>query len=544
MKRPLIKPCAEWAELLAAVSLADLSPAAQAALKAHLVTCPACAAIKAEYQRMDARIRALPSVRPLDGLPPALVQLWAEEDRRTARTRRPTSRVPAEGRAMQTIEHPDIQSSAPSLLLRQRRRRIPRLMSTLRAVTTLALVVVVIAALFISRASTPFAGNGQWVEISTLRNTPALPIFAPGNPRVIYEALPSGLRRSDDQGATWHKLPMPTDARITSQGHLILFVSPLDAHIVYLTLPSATALAPEQCPASEAAIYPCAIQFYSQDGGAHWKPLHLPLPGVLGSPIFFDNPSLIVGFPNIGALRAQGNRLYSTIGEPSIGVDNQGGAELVGNGARLVTSTDGGVTWQVADAVLAERSQLVCDYAPVPTGSIVFALTESTVCGGAPTDLWRSDDAGKHWTRVGALPDRAIRGLSVASQGDAAQPLIYLSTQDLGAQVNTRGILQASTDGGKTWHAAPNPDPIEGRWFLSPLGMLGDGSVVVASLPVLGKATATFIAWKAGESTWRQLAPPIDNMAYLLATPDAAGGNDTLWLVTSAGQDAYTVYRY
>ena len=73
MKLPMSQPCTEWADVLATVSLADLSPAVQAALKAHLVTCPACAAVQADYQRMDARIRALAPAKPLNGLPPALL---------------------------------------------------------------------------------------------------------------------------------------------------------------------------------------------------------------------------------------------------------------------------------------------------------------------------------------------------------------------------------------------------------------------------------------------------------------------------------------
>jgi photosystem II stability/assembly factor-like uncharacterized protein len=541
MKAPLLKPCAEWAELLAAVSPADLAPNDHAALEAHLVTCAACAAAKEEYQRMDAQIRALPAPRALDGLPPRLLQHWAGEDQR-AHVHRPTLHFSAQEHALKTIEHSDTRALVPSPTLK-RHRHISPLVSTLSAAAALVLVVVIIAALFISRASTPLADGRQWVKIPTLSNTPALPIIAPDNPRIVYEALPSGVRRSDDGGATWQKLLMPSDSRITSQGHPSLFVSPLNAHMVFLTLPSAAALAPEQCPTSGGTTYPCAIQYYSQDGGAHWSLLHLPLPGVLGSPIFYDNPSL-VRFANTGVLRAQGDRLYSAIAEPSIDVDNQGGAELIGNGARLVTSTDGGVTWQIADKFLAAQGQLVCDYAPVPTGSTVFALTESGVCSGAPTDLWRSDDAGKHWTQVGALPGPAVRGLSVASQGDAAQPLLYLSTQNVGPQVDTQAILQVSTDGGKTWEAAPNPDPTAGRWFLGPLGVLSDGSVIMASLPVLGKATATFIAWKPGQSAWRQIAPPAGYMVYLLVTPDAAGGNGTLWLVTSTQQDTYSVYRY
>jgi hypothetical protein len=52
------------------------------------------------------------------------------------------------------------------------------------------------------------------------------------------------------------------------------------------------------------------------------------------------------------------------------------------------------------------------------------------------------------------------------------------------------------------------------------------------------------MAWKSGDSAWRQLAPPIDDITYLFVTPDAARGGSTLWAVISTGQNTYSVYRY
>jgi anti-sigma factor RsiW len=61
MKDPMFKPCATWAEKLAATHQDDLSTSEWAALEAHIAKCPACAAVREEYRQMDARIRDFPS---------------------------------------------------------------------------------------------------------------------------------------------------------------------------------------------------------------------------------------------------------------------------------------------------------------------------------------------------------------------------------------------------------------------------------------------------------------------------------------------------
>ncbi len=62
-------PCAAWSELLAQRS-EDLSPADRAALATHVRQCSACAAVQADYQFLDAQLRALPPpmIKPLPRL--------------------------------------------------------------------------------------------------------------------------------------------------------------------------------------------------------------------------------------------------------------------------------------------------------------------------------------------------------------------------------------------------------------------------------------------------------------------------------------------
>ncbi len=68
-----VLPCERWAPLLAA-SPGDLTAADRAALDRHVATCPACAIVRAEYQRMDALIRGLPAPAGFSELPPRLAQ--------------------------------------------------------------------------------------------------------------------------------------------------------------------------------------------------------------------------------------------------------------------------------------------------------------------------------------------------------------------------------------------------------------------------------------------------------------------------------------
>src|ERR1043166_3496310 len=91
MTTPLPKPCQQWRLKLAATHPADLEPAGRAALKAHLASCPSCAAVYAAYTRLDAAVQRLPGPAPLEGLPPKLLALWAAEDEQVSGGQAPAS---------------------------------------------------------------------------------------------------------------------------------------------------------------------------------------------------------------------------------------------------------------------------------------------------------------------------------------------------------------------------------------------------------------------------------------------------------------------
>ena len=80
MKDPMFKPCAAWAEKLAATHPDDLSPSERAALEAHIAECPACAAVRDEYRLMDTRILDFPARESILNLSPPPLGIWKTGD--------------------------------------------------------------------------------------------------------------------------------------------------------------------------------------------------------------------------------------------------------------------------------------------------------------------------------------------------------------------------------------------------------------------------------------------------------------------------------
>jgi len=119
-------PCPEWAEKLADLHSHDLSPISQAALKVHLASCQACAAVLLEYQKMDERIHQVLSVKHLPSFTPEL--LGAQEA--TPQKRRQHPRV-FQAIASVTITGAITFTTAPGSLQRRhsaplaRKRNVP-----------------------------------------------------------------------------------------------------------------------------------------------------------------------------------------------------------------------------------------------------------------------------------------------------------------------------------------------------------------------------------------------------------------------------------
>ncbi|HEX8035585.1 MAG TPA: zf-HC2 domain-containing protein [Ktedonobacterales bacterium] len=435
------------------------------------------------------------------------------------------------------------------------------------AATVAALIAVLITLAPGHRPSPPIGGRttstatdnerGRWVDLTGLDYNAAfdandVPAIAPTNPSVVYETaavnvngrqhIAATLRRTDDGGKTWHLLPLPVVADHVA--HLGVAVSPLNARTVFLSVFDDNG---GDCPANRAEPHPdlgivfCRLQYTSVDGGQHWTAISLPLAGGTQAGILMANP-------NRGQLvelgvDAQGNKLYS------------GFMCLGWSCARLVTSTDGGLTWQFADEQIVAPGVSVCDYTTSAKGTTIFALTAKN-CGdfrqtATQLSLWRSDDASAHWTRVSTLTAPSEHGLSLTTDAASGKQLLYTvqprvvmtATDNMGGKIinysSDPADLKVSTDGGKTWENSPSAGiPADLRaWYESgTLGTLHDGSIVVEFVNKLAETNiggGTLFAWKRGDAKWHQIAPPLtQQIGSMLAIPAKdASQQDALYLV-------------
>jgi hypothetical protein len=464
--------------------------------------------------------------------------------------------------------------SAPTALHHnaRTRRRALHFASGLVAVLATVAVVGALATLLLSASpgrgplqshNTSTTGNGvpsqrgRWIPLDKLDanvqfDANDLPAIAPSDPRVVYETMVYGiqqhqagsLRRTDDGGATWHDLPLPIPA--SHVGHAGMLVSPLDPHTVFLSLISTNAA---DCPADrvqtngENGSAFCWLQYTSTDGGTHWAMPHLPTASIL-TPNLTNNNATSFQAGHVGS-HAYLYALLNCVGTASC--------------SWLGASTDSGKTWRLADApLMAAGAENVCAAAADQRGSALFAVTSSTACAynaQKPLTLWRSDDAGAHWSRQGALATPNVRGTLITHAQGTDRALLYMAlprtaemaTDKEGGQYPIFSAapsdLKVSADGGKTWDSAPAtgiPAGLKPYYDMGLIGTLSDGSVVVDFVAQDRQENfegSTLFAWKPGDASWRQLAPPVTWEAdALLAIAGSKPGADTLYLtMTSRG---------
>ncbi len=389
----------------------------------------------------------------------------------------------------------------------------------------------------------------DWTHVTALDDQApyvlTTPAIAPSNPNVVYEAYRSPVdpivtdyRRSDDGGKTWHDLTFPVPGN-TDHTYFTTFVSPLDPNTVFLQIFESDAA---YCPADvqiknteSGGIY-CFIQYMSTDGGVNWQLQHLPF-----NATFID------------LVRQQGTRLYQALQCNDFSC------------TRVITSTDGGKTWNLADNAINSSGQTVCEFDVTPTGSTVVALA-ATACGSTlqqPIHLWLSNDAGATWHDNGTTPTPNPMGMAVTANGNQAEPLIYsdlaattsIGTDKEGGKLPMFSALpsdvKVTADGGQTWQNAPAAGIPATQNVLRLLGALHDGSILIECVPAPNNLQtnydfqgSTYYTWKRGETNWQQLGnPTIGNLINFTVT---AGNSPrgTIWLLTVNRQSlAAQVYK-
>ena len=400
--------------------------------------------------------------------------------------------------------------------------------------------------------------TGAWHTVDTMTykstvftQTP-VPVFSPKNPDIVYETSlsPMSARHSDDGGKTWQALTLPSGSDQAIE--LEIFASPLDAQTAFLTVTVNLAYGQgtNGCPSSSRASVaargdimasgqvPCSTTYRTTDEGKTWKAISFPVNGTISTP-YSDSA------PYAGTIiQAQGTRLYALL---------TCGPTCSSAGGRLVKSSDGGVTWQVADA--GGLGSGVCDFAAQPTSNIIFAAVSRGSCDGinSPTlAIDRSNDAGNDWVHVSFLPQGASQGMASVVVGGKALLIVNLPT--VSWQPHIIGVGQSaseflvSADGGRTFKASPLAGvPDKAQPIITPLIVESDGSLIVAFSNVNGHMAKVY-SWKLGQASWRMFAPaaPSGQLVALLRAGTSAS-DETFWAVThdeGVQQDNTTLFTY
>jgi hypothetical protein len=224
-----------------------------------------------------------------------------------------------------------------------------------------------------------------------------------------------------------------------------------------------------------------------------------------------------------------------------------------GGSGRLVKSSDGGATWQVADA--GGLGSGVCDYAAQPDSAIIFAAVSRGSCDvlNSPTlAIDRSDDAGENWVHVSFLPKGSSQGMASVIVGGKALLIVNLPAVDWQPHIISVGQSASeflvSSDGGATFEASPLAGvPDKAQPIVTPLIVESDGSLIVAFSNVNGHMAKVY-SWKLGQASWRMFAPvaPSGQLTTLLRV-GASASDETFWAVTrdeGVQQDNTMLYTF
>jgi photosystem II stability/assembly factor-like uncharacterized protein len=269
---------------------------------------------------------------------------------------------------------------------------------------------------------------------------------APTDPNIIYVgsgegllrpdlSVGNGMYRSNDAGRSWVHLGLGNAQQIAA-----LAVDPHDPARLF-----AAVLGHPYGPSEERGIY------RSLDSGATWQRVLYKDQDTGGSAVEIDpaNPQVV----------------YAALWQARLGPWEDKN-EYNGTGGGLFKSTDGGTTWRKLSAGLPEDlCQINIALAPSAPNRL-YAVVGTTQPGdyssAAGLGVFRSDDAGEHWTRITTDPRPALR------IGGGDLPVVRVDPTNPDVLYSTGIVTTRSRDGGKTWvslRGAPGGDDYQNLWI-------------------------------------------------------------------------------
>ncbi|MGE5686714.1 MAG: WD40/YVTN/BNR-like repeat-containing protein [Gemmatimonadota bacterium] len=234
-----------------------------------------------------------------------------------------------------------------------------------------------------------------------------------------------GVYRSTDGGKTWTNVGLKGSKTIAR-----IVVHPSDPRTAWVA-----ATGDLWTPSAERGCYK------TTDAGATWK-LVLGAPAPYGDRVGCGDLALDPSNPDVlyAALYARRRYPWKFVS----GADATDGKDLGG----IWKSTDGGATWKKLSAGLPPRTQRIGLAVWAKDPKVVYAVVQSDAEGDSGImdaeskagGVFRSDDAGEHWTRMSRLDPRPFYFSQIRIDPSNDKRIYVLGF-----------IVHVSEDGGKTW---------------------------------------------------------------------------------------------
>ena len=271
-------------------------------------------------------------------------------------------------------------------------------------------------------------GGGNWSSINAglPANVKALAID-PSQPNILYAGANPGVFKSTNRGESW------TAVYTGAFGNLLwgIVVDPVASSTLYAAtnngvlkstnsgdswavVLAGNIIALAIAPVAPGAVYAAQFGndvFKSADGGKTWVRM------------------------NVGRNFFYGASVTAIASDPSSPGTVYAGTDVYG----IFKSTNGGGSWKEINAGLPPYIYL--DRLPSVGALAIDAVTPTTIYAGTAAGVFKSTDAGEHWTAAGSGLSGSVNALAIDPRNPAT---LYAGT--------SVGVFK-STDGGANWNA-------------------------------------------------------------------------------------------